>query len=203
MRGRGEVLVHADGMLLVHPSGVPASMWSTHGLFTGLSLPLRLLLLQASPGTHQHNALCLSALLPDLPGPAMHIAGAKSERPCEPVPCETHLQKLCSSGQANHQDNPVVRHSMPSMTCCDYAGAYTVMAHLFLLEFCHSPMSVPSSASGVTGSDSTRGSSVGDAKRPAACAQPPLAAAACRWPECSACVPAWEEGARLTSPLEL
>ena len=26
MRGMGEVLVHFDGVLLVHPSGVPASM---------------------------------------------------------------------------------------------------------------------------------------------------------------------------------
>ena len=56
MRGMGEVLVHFDGVLLVHPSGVPASMWSTHGLFAGLSLLLKLFFLQVVPCTCQHTA---------------------------------------------------------------------------------------------------------------------------------------------------
>ena len=81
MRGMGEVLVHFDGVLLVHPSGVPASMKSRHGLFAGLSLLLKLFLLQPTPGTI-HTVRC--AYLPCFkrsPATVMHIAAAESKRP--------------------------------------------------------------------------------------------------------------------------
>ena len=80
MRGMGEVLVHFDGVLLVHPSGVPASMRSKHGLLAALSLLLKLFLLQPTPGTVCTVRYPYQPCFKSSPVAAMHIAAAERER---------------------------------------------------------------------------------------------------------------------------